>query len=121
MKNQGKCGSCWAFSAIGALEGLYAIQNGNIERFSEQQLIDCSTDYGNRGCNGGIMDNAFSYIEHFGNYIYSKNGQNSYFKALRLIRIILIKEKAKHAPLSRRRRNFNYLGLSMCLKIRMNN
>ena len=62
VKDQGTCGSCWAFSAVGALEGLYAIKSGNLLPFSEQQLIDCSQAQGNKGCQGGWMDQAFDYI-----------------------------------------------------------
>jgi C1A family cysteine protease len=66
IKDQGSCGSCWAFSAVGALEGCYEIAVGDLLSFSEQQLVDCSTSYGNLGCNGGWPYQALNYIEDYG-------------------------------------------------------
>jgi cathepsin L/cathepsin K len=62
VKNQGQCGSCWAFSAVGAVESAWKIAGNQLASFSEQQLVDCSTAQGNQGCNGGLMNYAFQYL-----------------------------------------------------------
>ncbi|KAF9412243.1 hypothetical protein HW555_009186 [Spodoptera exigua] len=57
VKDQGSCGSCYAFSATGAIESQYALKNGKLAEFSEQQTVDC--DKGSGGCGGGLMTSAF--------------------------------------------------------------
>ena len=66
VKDQGQCGSCWAFSAVAATESANYLGRhlSSVPSYSEQQLVDCAGgSYGNQGCNGGLMDQAFEYIK----------------------------------------------------------
>ena len=64
VKNQGSCGSCWAFSTTGSLEGAHFVATGELLSFSEQQLVSCAgLNYGNYGCYGGLASQAYNYYE----------------------------------------------------------
>jgi cathepsin F len=60
VRQQGSCGSCWAFTTVSNVESQYFLKTGKLLSLSEQQLIDC--DYTNSACAGGIIDNAYRFI-----------------------------------------------------------
>jgi len=62
VKNQGSCGSCWAFSSTGAIESASAIVSGKLQTVAEQQLVDCAGGFKNMGCRGGLPSQAFQYL-----------------------------------------------------------
>jgi len=66
VKDQGQCGSCWAFSAVGTVESAYALAAGNLGSYAEQQLVDCSHNGGSDGCNGGWNQYGITYIGQTG-------------------------------------------------------
>ena len=81
VKNQGQCGSCWAFSTTGVLEGYFAINKQTSVSLSEQELVDCSRRYGNFGCRGGLDSRALQYVKENGigleeDYKYRARDQN---------------------------------------------
>jgi hypothetical protein len=66
IKNQGQCGSCWSFSTTGSVEGSYQIKTGKLLSLSEENLVQCDNRAhggSDQGCQGGLMDNAFKWIE----------------------------------------------------------
>lgn len=79
VKDQGQCGSCWAFSSTGAIEGAWAISKNKLIDLSEEQLVECATGvaYGSHGCNGGQMEGAFKYVIEHGQCSLSSYPYNS--------------------------------------------
>ncbi|GMI87735.1 cysteine endopeptidase 1 [Hibiscus trionum] len=71
IKDQGKCGSCWAFSTVVAVEGVNKIKTGELVNLSEQELVDCDKE--NQGCDGGLMEQAFEFIKQSDGLTTEKN------------------------------------------------
>ena len=66
VRNQLKCGSCWAFAATAAIEAQIWINQNRSVTLSPQELVDCSSSFGNNGCNGGLPSRAFIYSYYEG-------------------------------------------------------
>jgi len=84
IKDQGQCGSCWAFSTVAFLESQNLIAGGDSQTYSEQQLVDCDTAGVDQGCSGGLMHTAFAYfqskgVEDDGNYPYTASDDTCAF------------------------------------------
>ncbi|XP_040269749.1 zingipain-2-like [Bufo bufo] len=82
VKNQGLCGSCWAFAAVGVFETHHCLKTKELIEFSEQQLVDC--DGNNDGCCGGFPHTAMAYVSHHGmmsakDYEYSERQLKCFF------------------------------------------
>eukprot|EP01132_Coremiostelium_polycephalum_P005823 gene5823-7247_t len=73
VKNQGACGSCYTFSAAGAIETSHFRKYHVLPDVSEQQIIDCTVEFGNGGCGGGWMHTAFKWIQEKSGYVEQKN------------------------------------------------
>ncbi|XP_072045821.1 LOW QUALITY PROTEIN: cathepsin L-like peptidase [Amphiura filiformis] len=95
VKDQATCGSCWSFGSTGAIEGAYYVKNKKMVRFSQQNLMDCSWEYGNNGCNGGEEYRSYQYIidhkglmteEDYGGYL-GQNGQCHFDASKAMVKI----------------------------------
>lgn len=93
VSNQLSCGGCYAFSAAESLEGQYFLKTGKLVKFSKSQLVDCSTDYGNYKCQGGLQSNCFKYLEKYGamseeDYPYVPKGEKCKYNESKVVTMV---------------------------------
>lgn len=90
VKDQQSCGSCYTFASAAALEALYFLDKGTLVDLSNQQLLDCTSSYGNQGCNGGLMVPCYKYvkekgIEKFSDYTYKNKVGSCAYNAQKVV------------------------------------
>ena len=78
VKDQGSCGSCWAFASTANMEGQYYLKTKKAITLSEQQLVDCDTI--DQGCNGGLMENTFQWLIENGGIMSDKDYRYTSFE-----------------------------------------
>ena len=84
VKDQASCGSCWSFGTVGTLEGANFLKTGNLVRFSQQALVDCSWGFGNNGCDGGEDFRVYNFMMKHGG-IPTEDSYGPYLGNLRII------------------------------------
>jgi C1A family cysteine protease len=118
VKNQGECGSCWAFSTTANLEGLYYIRHRQSVVLSEQSLVDC--DKVDNGCNGGLMENSLTFVKNYGIASSSSYPYKGYEQSCRSYSSVMRVRGYKFAPSKDEQDIKNFLAQTGPLSIAVN-